>query len=162
MLSVICDKTLCFRIIENNFVSGVFFKIICKSFCIPFCHSKVVQKIISAVFRRSTGNTLIGLYLSESSEYKLIYLLRRTAAPQYQVKSRKTAHRSPVNDFILPLRIIAKKGRYDMLKRMHCRRIYGRFYVWSCKSYIVGGDSIFTDSIRPARKNAGNDISVID
>ena len=83
-------------------------------------------------------------------------LLNSAEIDAVSICTANNAHASmTVAALVLPVGVVAKKGRYDMFKRMHSRNIDHRLSVGSFKSYVIGRYRVFAQAIHPACKNTG-------
>ena len=98
----------------------------------------------------------------ECPQQQVKNLARSSVSFENEVKSGQAAHRSPVDDFVLPVWVIAEEGGDDVFQRMHGSHIDSRFSVGPCEPDVVGGDFVGTDRVYPAGKNAGDNGGMID
>ena len=125
MLTVVRHKPLGFGIFKDCAVTCVCFKITGKLVCIPFCHFKIMHKVVAAVFRSCTRNLRNAVYRPEGVEHKLVYFLRCAVSFEYKIKACKAAHWTPVNNLVFPFFAVAEIRCYYMFKRMHCGNVNG-------------------------------------
>ena len=120
MLSVICYKPFCFRIFKDIAVFCIRFKISNKLVCIPFCHFKVVHATVSTILGSGAWHLLCIAYGFECCQYQLIKFPRGAVAFEYEIKTCKTTHRTPVDNLVFPIGCVSKISCNNMFKRMHC------------------------------------------
>lgn len=104
-------------------------------------HWEIMEKAVATGGRGSARNDFVVVNdVLEGEEHQVANLLARVLSLYDEVVAGEAAHRSPIDDTILPLLIIAKEGCHEMLYRMNGRRSEGWLLIRCRHTNIVCGD----------------------
>ena len=103
------------RIIQVR-ISDVF-EHFCQKFArFPTRHREIVEQIIAAIARSSTGDFTVKLsHETKSPPHQINDIRRLQIAAHHQVIAREASHRTPIDDAIFPFGIIAQISCSEML-----------------------------------------------
>ena len=87
---------------------------------------------VAACFCRSSRHfTFIIPTMTKSRKNERKNFFGRTFAFDDKIVARKAAHRPPIDNALLPQRVVAQKSCNKVLYCMQSSHIYGRLVVWS-------------------------------
>ena len=130
---------------------------------LPLCHGEVVHHVVAAVLRRGAGDfALIVPDIPERVQQDGIHLRRRGTAFHDDVASGHAAHRAPVDELVLPVRVVAKVRGDQVLDGVHRRRVDGGFPVREPHADIESGGELFAENVHPALVDAGDDLRMVN
>ena len=89
------------------------------AFGFPFCHGEVVEKVVAATLGSLTRDFSSVEHILEGANHQRTHLLRSVFAFEDEIATRETTHRSPIDNLVFPLRIIAEEGRHQMFDGVH-------------------------------------------
>ena len=161
MLSVLGHKALGPGIFENIVVFGVGLQIVGKLPGVPLGHLQVVHQVVAAVDGSGAGDLCGVLHGPEGTQQQIIQLPGRAPALEDQVKAGETAHGTPVDHLVLPIRVVAEEGGNDVLQGVHGAHVDDRLPVGALEADVIGGHGIVAQGIYPAGENAGDDAGMI-
>lgn len=100
-----------------------------------------MEKTVATGGRSSARNFVVVVNnVLESKEHQVAYLFARRLSLDDEIVTCEASHRSPIDDAILPLLIVAKEGSHKMLYGVDSRRCKSRLLIWSSHAYVVGSD----------------------
>ena len=131
--------------------------------CLPFCHGQVVEQIVAAVARSCTGNLTVEVGdEAEGAAHQTDDVLRLEIAAEDEVVACQAAHRSPVDNAVLPFRVVAEVGSGQVLDGVDGSYVQHRFAVGFFHADIECGDGLAAHLVLAANIDATQQPFVVD
>ena len=130
---------------------------------LPLSHWQVVEQVVAAILRSGTGNfTFILGNKTEGILHQCQYVLWFQVAFHQQIIAGEAAHGTPIDNFVLPLRVIAQVGGGKMFDSMQSTLSQSRLAIGLFHTDVESSDCFSVHFILAGYVNAAQQADVVD
>ena len=130
---------------------------------LPFSHRKVVEQVVAAILRSGTGDfTFIFGNKAEGVLHQCQYVLRLQVTFHQQIITGEAAHGAPIDNLVLPLRVVAQVGGGKVFDGVQSTLSQSRLTIGLFHTDVESSDCFSVHFILAGYVNAAQQADVVD